>query len=151
MAKGDVIIIQDADLEYDVKEIKKLVDFIKKEKSDVVYGSRILGDNPYQYFTYYLGNRFLSFLTSILYGAKITDMETCYKLMPLKIAKSLDLQANGFDIEPEITAKILRKGYSIREIPISYSPRSKEEGKKIGWKDGVKAVFVLIYWRFFER
>lgn len=145
---GDLVIMQDADAEYDPSEIRYLIDEIKKSESDAVYGSRILKDNPYQYFTYYLGNRFLSFLTSLLYGAKITDMETCYKLIPVKIAKGLDLKAKGFDMEPEITAKILKKGYKIKEIPISYKPRSKEEGKKINWKDGAKAVWVLLYWRF---
>lgn len=145
---GDLVIMQDADAEYDPSEIRYLIDEIKKSESDAVYGSRILKDNPYQYFTYYLGNRFLSFLTSLLYGAKITDMETCYKLIPAKIAKGLDLKAKGFDMEPEITAKILKKGYKIKEIPISYKPRSKEEGKKINWKDGAKAVWVLLYWRF---
>lgn len=147
-AKGDLVIMQDADAEYDPSEIRNLVEEIKKRESDIVYGSRILKENPYQYFTYYLGNRFLSFLTSVLYGARITDMETCYKLIPSKIAKSLNLRARGFDMEPEITAKILKKGYKIKEIPISYKPRSKEEGKKINWKDGAKAVWVLLYWRF---
>ena len=147
-SNGDLVIMQDADAEYDSSEIRNLVDEIKKSESDAVYGSRILKNNPYQYFTYYLGNRFLSFLTSLLYGAKITDMETCYKLIPAKIAKGLDLRAKGFDMEPEITAKILKKGYKIKEVPISYNPRSKEEGKKINWKDGLKAVWVLLYWRF---
>ncbi|MBI2631473.1 glycosyltransferase family 2 protein [Candidatus Pacearchaeota archaeon] len=147
-ARGDFLIMQDADSEYNPQEIKNLIEEIRKGKNKVIYGSRILGDNPYQYFTYYLGNRFLSFLTSVLYGQKITDMETCYKLIPTNIAKSLYLRAKGFDMEPEITAKILKKGYKIKEIPISYNPRSKEEGKKINWKDGLKAVYVLLYWRF---
>lgn len=147
-AKGDYLIMQDADSEYNPQEIKNLIEEIRKGKNKVIYGSRILGDNPYQYFTYYLGNRFLSFLTSLLYGARITDMETCYKLIPTDIAKGLYLRAKGFDMEPEITAKILKKGFKIKEIPISYNPRSKEEGKKINWKDGIKAVWVLMFWRF---
>ena len=147
-ASGDLLIMQDADSEYNPQEIKKLIEEINKGEYDAIYGSRILKDNPYQYFTYYLGNRFLSFLTSVLYGAKITDMETCYKLLPAKIAKEIELKAKGFDMEPEITAKILKRGYKIKEIPISYNPRTKEEGKKINWKDGLKAVLVLFYWRF---
>ncbi len=147
-ATGDLVIIQDADLEYDTKDIPRLIEYREKEKCDVVYGSRILQKNPYVYITYYLGNVFLSYLTRILYSVPITDMETCYKLVPLHILKELKLTSSGFDIEPEITAKIIRRGYIIKETPISYRPRSKAEGKKIRWRDGLDALFLLIYWRF---
>ncbi len=143
-ATGDLAIIQDADLEYKPEEIANLINQLLKKESDVVYGSRILNrKNKTAYISYYFGNRFLSIVTSILYGTPITDMETCYKLIPLKIFKELNISRNKFDIEPEITGKILKKGYKIKEIPITYRPRSKEEGKKIGWIDGLQALWVL--------
>jgi hypothetical protein len=104
--------------------------------------------NKYSYFSYYLGNIFLNKVTNTLYRVNLTDMETCYKLIPTKIAKEINLKANRFDIEPEITAKILKRGYTIGETPISYYPRTKKEGKKIGWKDGFAALWTLLYWRF---
>ncbi|MEK6825870.1 MAG: glycosyltransferase family 2 protein [Nanoarchaeota archaeon] len=143
-ATGNITIIQDADLEYKPEEIAILIKEYQKGKADVIYGSRILNKkNKTAYLSYYLGNRFLSLVTSILYGKSITDMETCYKLLPLKIFKELQIKRNRFDIEPEITGKILKKGYTIKEIPITYSPRSIEEGKKIGWRDGLTALWVL--------
>ncbi|MBM3233205.1 glycosyltransferase family 2 protein [Candidatus Pacearchaeota archaeon] len=143
-ATGDLSIIQDADLEYLPEEIETLIAEYNKRKSEVVYGSRILKrDNKASYILYYLGNVFLSFMTSILYGRVITDMETCYKLIPTKIFRELKITRNNFDLEPEITAKILRKGYNIKEIPITYNPRSKTEGKKISWRDGFSALWVL--------
>lgn len=147
-ASGKYVIMQDSDLEYNPNEIGKILNEIKKGKNEVVYGSRMLKKNPTSHWIYYFGNWFLSLATSILYGHKISDMETCYKMIPLKIIKELKLKANKFDIEPEITAKILKLGYSIKEIPISYSPRNKKEGKKIEWRDGFTALWVLIYWKF---
>jgi len=148
LATGDIITIQDADLEYNPQDLKKLLNPILSGKAKVVYGSRFLKKHKPKYTIYFYGNKFLSFLTKILYGLKITDMETCYKMVTSEIIKDLNLVSNGFDIEPEITSKILRKGYRILEVPISYKSRSIEEGKKINWKDGLKAIYVLFYWRF---
>ena len=148
IASGDIITIQDADLEYNPEDFKKLINPIIKGKEKVIYGSRFLKKHKQKYRIYFFGNKFLSFLTKILYNARITDMETCYKVFRKDVIKSLDLKSNKFDIEPEITSKILRKRIKIKEIPISYSPRSIEEGKKIGWRDGLVAIFVLIKNRF---
>ena len=146
---GDIVIIQDADSEYNPEEIADMVKFREDNNLDVVYGSRMLNKkNKYSYYSYLLGNIFLNKTTNYLYRTKLTDMETCYKLIPSKIFKKIKMIANGFDIEPEITAKISRLGHKITEFPISYYPRSKEEGKKIRWKDGLAAVWTLFYWRF---
>ena len=146
---GEIAIIQDADAEYNPEEIADLIKFREKNKLDVVYGSRALNkNNSYSYISYLLGNVFLNKITNLLYSTRLTDMETCYKLVPSKILKQINIVSNGFDIEPEITAKIARLGYKIAEFPISYYPRSKEEGKKIRWKDGLAAVWTLFYWRF---
>ncbi|MEM4605865.1 MAG: glycosyltransferase family 2 protein [Candidatus Pacearchaeota archaeon] len=144
-ATGEFIVFQDADLEYNPKEIPKLIKELKKEK--VVYGSRFLKKNEKGNFANYLANIFLSFSTSVLYGQKITDMETCYKSFRKEVLKELNLVSDGFEIEPEITSKILKKKIKIKEIPISYKPRTKKEGKKIKFIDGIKAVWSLIKWK----
>lgn len=144
-ATGNFILIQDADLEYNPKDIPKLLD--KTKEFDAIYGSRFLGTHKGISKTHLFGNKFLSYSTSILYGQKITDMETGYKLIKTKIMKELKLVSNNFNIEPEITVKLLKKGIKIYEVPINYSARVKEE-KKISVKDGFKALFYLIENRF---
>tara|TARA_Y100000310_G_scaffold210775_1_gene211388 strand:- start:3702 stop:4403 length:702 start_codon:yes stop_codon:yes gene_type:complete len=142
---GDLFVIQDADLEYNPEEILKLIEL---RKEGIVYGSRLLGKNKYSYLSYLAGNILLNLVTNVLYLRKLTDMETCYKMIPGKVIRKIDLEARGFDMEPEITAKVSLLGYKIKEVPISYNARSKEEGKKIKWTDGVVAIWTLLYWRF---
>jgi dolichol-phosphate mannosyltransferase len=149
-SSGDIITIQDADLEYDPGDFKKLIQPIIRGKEKVVYGSRFLGEHEPLYKLFYWGNKFLTFLTGLLYRVRITDMETCYKVFRADEVRKLGLVSNGFDIEPEITAKFLRRGVRIKEIAISYNPRSVEEGKKIGWRDGVKAIWVLFYYKLLD-
>jgi glycosyltransferase involved in cell wall biosynthesis len=147
-ATGDIITIQDADKEYNPGEFPKLLQPILKGKAMVVYGSRFIGRHHPVYRMYYLGNILLTILTNILYNGGISDMETCYKVFRRDALKGISLRAKRFDFEPEITAKFLKKGYKILELPISYSSRRFEEGKKITWKDGMKAFFYLIKYRF---
>jgi glycosyltransferase involved in cell wall biosynthesis len=145
---GNMVAIQDADLEYSPEELPELADLIIEGRADVVYGSRFLGRHRVFLFTHYLGNRVLTLLTNILYNTMLTDMETCYKVMRREVLNGLDLESNGFGIEPEITAKIFKRGYRVYEVPISYDGRTYEEGKKISWRDGVVALWVLVKNRF---
>jgi len=149
-ATGDIILIQDADLEYDPDEYSSILKPIIDKETQVVYGSRFLRKHKAKYQIYYLGNIFLSFVTRILYFRNITDMETCYKVFTKEVAQNLSLKAERFDLEPEITAKIIKKGYKIIEVPISYQCRDFKEGKKISWKDGVKAIWYLLKYRFVD-
>jgi glycosyltransferase involved in cell wall biosynthesis len=142
-AAGDLVIIQDADLEYDPNDYPKLLEPMQSGKAQVVYGVRDLSEQ--QPFTR-LGNNFLTFATNLLYGSHISDMETCYKLMPREVMQSLNLRPSRFQIEPEITAKLLRRGYDIAEVPISYKPR--KEKKLNPWKDGLPALWTLLKYRF---
>jgi glycosyltransferase involved in cell wall biosynthesis len=150
LAKGDIILIQDADLEYDPSDYQSLLKPILEGQTQVVYGSRFLKKNTIAIHRR-LANRSLTILTNQLYGTKLTDMETGYKVFTAKVSSKLFLRANHFEIEPEITARIFQSGYKITEVPISYRPRTKIEGKKIGWKDGVKAIWMLFKCRLEKK
>jgi glycosyltransferase involved in cell wall biosynthesis len=147
---GDLVVIQDADLEYSPEEYADLIDLICSGRADVVYGSRFLGRHRVFMFTHYLGNRLLTLITNLLYNTMLTDMETCYKVMRVEVLRSMTLQSNGFGIEPEMTAKIFKRDYRVYEIPITYDGRGYEEGKKITWRDGITALWVLLKYRFTE-
>jgi glycosyltransferase involved in cell wall biosynthesis len=147
-ARGTVFAIQDADLELDPAQLAVLVQPILDWRARVVYGSRFLAGRPDAPWLTVLGNRALTGVTNWLFGARITDMETCYKIMAADVVRGLTLEANGFDIEPEITAKLLKAGHVILELPVRFEARSRAQGKKIGWRDGVHAVRVLVKQRF---
>ena len=149
--KGDIIIIQDADLEYDPREYPKLLGPILDGKADVVYGSRFLG-GPHRvfYFWHYMGNSMVTLLSNIFTNLNLTDMETGYKVFKRDVLKDIKIESNRFGFEPEITAKIARKRYRIYEVPISYYGRSYEEGKKITWRDGLKAFFTILKYNVFK-
>lgn len=150
-ASGNIITIQDGDLEYDPNEFKKMIKLILEGRTEVVYGSRLLRKTKgFWISSHYYGNKLLSFITKLLYLRKISDMETCYKMMSYEVLNELNLCSNGFNIEPEITAKIIRKGRDILEVPIKYTGRSFKEGKKINWRHGLQAIWTLFYWKFKE-
>lgn len=146
--RGDLVLIQDADLEYDPDDWAKLLDPILKGKARVVYGSRFTGERMNMLPSHWVGNRVLSLVTNILYSSTLSDMETCYKLFDRKVIAGITIESDRFDFEPEITAKVLRKGHRIYEVPISYAGREIDEGKKITWRDGFGALKALIKFRF---
>lgn len=154
-AKGDIVIVQDADLELDPKEYPLLIEPILQGQTQVVYGSRFLNRNPIKLFFHwriqYLSNLFLTSLTNLLFGSKLTDMETAYKVISRDVLDQIRLESLGFEIEPELTAKLLRLGQKIVEVSIAYHPRTNQEGKKIRWVDGFRAIFSLLKYRFQEK
>jgi dolichol-phosphate hexosyltransferase len=142
-AKGEVALVQDADLEYDPAEFPLLLAPIERGRAEVVYGSRSFAAHSAYSFWFVIGNKLVTLWTNVLFNSYLSDMETCYKLMPLSVWRSLDLRSDGFDIEPEITAKLLKSGHRIYEVPISYAARGRVEGKKLTWRDGVTALWTL--------
>jgi glycosyltransferase involved in cell wall biosynthesis len=147
---GDLVLIQDADLEYDPDDWVKLVAPVLRGKATVVYGSRFTGERRNMLFLHLVGNRFLSLVTNVLYNTTLSDMETCYKLMDRRALDGITLRAERFEIEPELTAKILKQGIRIYEVPISYAGRELHEGKKITWRDGFSALWTLVKYRFVD-
>jgi glycosyltransferase involved in cell wall biosynthesis len=147
---GDIVVIQDADLEYSPEEYPELIELISDGRADVVYGSRFIGRHRVFLFTHYIGNRMLTMLTNMLYNTILSDMETCFKAMRVEVVRSMTLRSDRFGIEPELTAKIFKRGYRVYEVPITYDGRGYEDGKKITWKDGIVAVWTLVKYRFTE-
>ena len=146
--RGDLVLIQDADLEYDPEDWPKLLDPVLRGKAQVVYGSRFTGERKNMLPLHWIGNRFLSLVTNVLYSSTLSDMETCYKLFDAQVFEGITIRSDKFDFEPEITAKVLRRGYRIYEVPISYAGREFDEGKKISWRDGFAALVALSKFRF---
>ena len=149
-ASGDIVVVQDADLEYSPEEYPELIELIVKGKADAVFGSRFIGRHRCFLFTHYLGNLFLNLVTNVLYNTTMTDMETCFKAIRADILKPMPLHSNRFGIEPEITAKLFKAGARVYEVPITYDGRDYAEGKKITWKDGFPALWTLIKYRFVD-
>ena len=147
---GEIVVIQDADLEYSPEEYPELIELICDGRADVVYGSRFLGRHRVFLFTHYMGNRLLTFMTNVLYNTMLTDMETCYKVMRADVLRSMRLRSDSFGIEPELTAKIFKRGYRVYEVPITYDGRGYDEGKKITWRDGIVALWTLLKYRVTE-
>jgi glycosyltransferase involved in cell wall biosynthesis len=148
-AAGEIMLIQDADLEYDPRDYPAMLRPILEGRSQVVYGSRFRGGpTKAMFFWHMLGNRFLTLVTNVLYDSILSDMETCYKVFTREVAGKLDLRASGWGFDPEITAQILKLGYRIYEVPIAYTGREFEEGKKIGWRDGLTVLWTLLKYRF---
>src|SRR5436190_1433448 len=151
-ADGDISVIQDADLEYDPADVPALIEPIERGVADVVYGSRLSGGRPQRAYLFWhlLGNRFLSLLTNVLFNTTLSDMETGYKAFRTEVLRSLDLRQDGFGIEPEITAKVCKRKLRVYELPIAYYGRTYDEGKKITWRDGFRAIWVLLRVRVSE-
>ncbi len=148
-ATGDVVVVQDADLEYDPHDLPVLLGPILSGEADVVYGSRYLHDVPQDpSFLHRFGNQLLTWASNVFTGLRLTDMETCYKMIPRPLLQSLEIQQNRFGFEPEVTAKLARRGARIKELPIRYEGRGYKEGKKIGWRDGVNAFYCIVRYRW---
>jgi len=147
-ARGDLVLIQDADLEYDPNDWPLLLEPILRGKARVVYGSRFTGQRKNMLPLHWVGNRLLSLVTNVLYNSTLSDMETCYKLFDAEVLEGITIVSNRFEFEPEITAKVLRRGHRIYEVPISYAGRELDEGKKITWRDGIGALKALVRFRF---
>ena len=147
---GDLVVIQDADLEYSPEEFPELIELICQGRADVVYGSRFLGPAPRVPVHALPRQPVPDVLTNVLYNTMLTDMETCYKVMRTEVLRSMTLDSDSFGIEPELTAKIFKRGYRVYEVPITYDGRGYDEGKKITWRDGVVALWVLLKYRFTE-
>jgi len=152
VATGDVLVVQDADLEYDPQEYPILIDPIVKDKADVVFGSRFMGGRPHRvvYFWHCMGNKFLTLLSNMFTNLNLTDMETCYKMFRASVIKNIKIEEDRFGFEPEITAKVAKTGCRIYEVGISYYGRTYAEGKKIGWRDGFRAIYAIVKYNSFR-
>src|SRR5210317_1433827 len=152
-AKGDVVVVQDADLEYNPQNIPRMLKLIESGMADVVFGSRFMGGGPHRvlYFWHYIGNKFLTLLSNMFTNINLSDMEACYKMFRREVIQDIEIEENRFGFEPEITAKIARGNHRIYEVGISYSGRTYAEGKKIGWKDGVRAFYAILKYNIWHR